>query len=649
MKTLHLTLATTVALALTTCLLALKASGQATVNTEARLIAVLKSGAPQQEKSDACRELARLGTKEAVPVLAALLGDEQLSHMARYGLETIPSPAVDQALRDALGTVKGRLRAGVITSIGVRRDAKAVNPVSKMLQDADPDVADAAARALGSIATKDAAQSLEAALASSSPASKLAVCEGLFRCAEMFLKTGERRDAMRVYDHLRARPDAAHQIRAAALRGAILARGPKGVPLLAEAIAGTDWILANAAARTAMELRTAAVTKVLAAALKSVAADRQVLILQTLGKRADPSALPAVLAAAGPGDLAVRLAALRTVAEIGDAAAAKSLPAFTCDPDHEVAETARQALASLPGKKTDDIILAMLRSGNAATKQAALDLIARRRMVSAVTTLQIAATDTDPKVRAAALKQMAELGGETELPVLLAQLVATTDAPTLDALEAALGTLCTRLAQPDACAAQLITRMAQAKPTQQAALLRVLGAVGGQKALATARAHVSNTNPEIHAAALDALGDWPTPDVAPELLALARSLSSDDEKLACLRSYLRWAADSDVTTAQRLAMCKDATNLVQRDQEKRLLLAALGGIKSPDAIAQALPFLESPPTREEACIAVVNIAEKMAQAEKLSPAVIAALQKVATTTTTTTVTKRAQTLLDADR
>ena len=68
---------------------------------EAKLIAVLKSGATQEEKSAACRQLARVATKQSVPVLASLLGDEKLSHMARYALETIRDPSVDDALRDA--------------------------------------------------------------------------------------------------------------------------------------------------------------------------------------------------------------------------------------------------------------------------------------------------------------------------------------------------------------------------------------------------------------------------------------------------------------------------------------------------------------------------------------------------------------------
>lgn len=47
-----------------------------------KLIAVIKSDAPQKEKVDACRQLGVIGTKDAVAPLAALLGDEKLSHIA---------------------------------------------------------------------------------------------------------------------------------------------------------------------------------------------------------------------------------------------------------------------------------------------------------------------------------------------------------------------------------------------------------------------------------------------------------------------------------------------------------------------------------------------------------------------------------------
>ena len=94
---------------------------------ERQLLAVLESNAPRAEKAITCKHLAVHGTKDAVPALAALLPDEQLTSWARIALEAIPDPAAAAALRRALGELKGRVLVGVINSIGVRRDAEAVD------------------------------------------------------------------------------------------------------------------------------------------------------------------------------------------------------------------------------------------------------------------------------------------------------------------------------------------------------------------------------------------------------------------------------------------------------------------------------------------------------------------------------------------
>jgi HEAT repeat protein len=184
---------------------------------EAKLIAVLKSDAPLKEKADACRELSLIGTKESVAPLAAMLGDEKVSHLARYGLEPIPDPAVDEALRTALGTLKGRPLIGVIGSLGVRRDKKAVESLAGLLKDSDDGVAQAAARALGRIGDAPATEALERALDVASPANRPAVSEGLFRCADHLVAHGKTKEARAICEKL-DRPDSPPQVRAAAAR-----------------------------------------------------------------------------------------------------------------------------------------------------------------------------------------------------------------------------------------------------------------------------------------------------------------------------------------------------------------------------------------------------------------------------------------------
>ena len=81
--------------------------------------------------------------------------------MARYGLQSIQDPAVDEVFRKALGTLKGRPLVGVIGSIGMRKDAKAVESLASLLKDANQEVAEAAARSLGKIGTGEASRALQ--------------------------------------------------------------------------------------------------------------------------------------------------------------------------------------------------------------------------------------------------------------------------------------------------------------------------------------------------------------------------------------------------------------------------------------------------------------------------------------------------------
>ena len=115
----------------------------------AKLVALLKDpGASVYARAKACQRLAVVGDRTAVPALAALLTDPQLSHYARFGLEPIPDPSADEALRGALEKVKGRLLVGVVNSIGRRKDARAIPALSRLVRDADTEVARAAEAAL---------------------------------------------------------------------------------------------------------------------------------------------------------------------------------------------------------------------------------------------------------------------------------------------------------------------------------------------------------------------------------------------------------------------------------------------------------------------------------------------------------------------
>ncbi len=163
---------------------------------ETALIDVLNSDASRNGKDYVCRKLQIIGTDTSVPTLAAMLGDKDHSHMARFALQSIPGEAASQALVDALGAVSNDLKVGVIGSLGVRGEDSAVAPLTKLLGNENSQVATAAANALGAIRTVAAAK----ALASVVPTD--AVTNATLCCAEGLLAGGDKTGAKTIYQKL---------------------------------------------------------------------------------------------------------------------------------------------------------------------------------------------------------------------------------------------------------------------------------------------------------------------------------------------------------------------------------------------------------------------------------------------------------------
>jgi HEAT repeat protein len=348
----------------------------------ARLIAVLQSEAAPLDKAKACQRLALIGTKEAVPALAALLTDERLSGYARFGLEPIADPSVDDALRDALGKLHGELLLGVINSIGYRRDAKAVAALARRLDDPAPEVALKSLAALGQIATPEAVDTLQRALSRDSAAVRAAAADACLTGAERLLAQDQREAPARLYDAVR-RADVAQQQRAAAARGAILTRQSAGVVLLLEQLKADDADAVGMALRTSRELPGSEVTRSLLAALDSLPSKRQALLLRAIGDRRDAAALPAIRARASRGPKEVRSAAIDVLGQLRDVSAASLVLEAALSGDSELAQAAQESLKQLRGRAVDEAVVARPDRADPKTRVVMLNLVGRLTIASA--------------------------------------------------------------------------------------------------------------------------------------------------------------------------------------------------------------------------------------------------------------------------
>lgn len=691
------------------------------------LIAVLKSGdSTRKDKAGACRLLSFIATKKAVPALASLLADEELNHMARYALEPIADPSVDDALLDALGKLKGKPLVGVIGSIGVRGETRGVQPLAKLLKSDDAMVAQAAGRALGHIGDAAAAKALGSALPGSAGDTKLAICEGMFRCAE----TLGGNEAAAIYDRLRALKDP-HQARAGGLRGAILTR-KDGLDLLEEYLKSKDYIMFSAAVQASAEMPGDKVTAALTGQLGKLSTDNQVLILGALAVRGDAAAIPAIAKAAKSGDKAVRIAAIEAMPPIGDASAMPALVALLGDSNSDIAEAAQANLAAMSGKRVDAAVMAMLADSDTKTQLTALDLIERRRMTNVAGALLKATKDNDESVRTAAIRMLGDLPGEVKFGVLVNLLLGAETSGEIRAAERALATTCKREAKPspgnvtirkavyrgiegggsadvtkkvaemvaagavsieasnsnfgdpaqgvvkqleieftangvthtetvregqsitllvgatpDALVDELCSAMGKARTQQKLALLRVLRAAQGAKALEAVRAAAKDSDSEVSSEAISILCGWPSAEVLPDVLKLAATARENKVKILAVRGAIRLIPLQDASVNKKLAGFKEILPLIQRDEEKRLLLGSLATVPTSDALAMAMAYLGNASTKNEACFAAVAIAEEISSKNATEAA--DAMEKVLKATTNNDLKKRAGAVLNKAR
>lgn len=577
---------------------------------EAELLAVLQSDAPPAEKALACKKLAIHGSDAAVPELASLLPNPQLSSWARIALEAIPGEASSKALRDAAGSLEGRLLVGMINSLGIRQDAEAVDLLTTKLQDEDAEVASAAAVALGSIGNDAATGSLRAALTSAPDKVRSAVAEGCVLSAERLHKTGDMVAAAELYDEVR-NADVPKQRILEATRGAILSRSQKGIPLLLELFQSEDKAMFQLALGTVREYPGNSVDPFLPDAVAKATPDRAALIIQAMADRPETVSLAAVLKAAEEGPRQVRLSAIDALQRVGNVSCLPSLLKTATGSDEDLATAARETLAVLPGSDVDAEIGNRLTNATASDHQILLQLAGQRRIGELVDEIEKALENRDASLRHSALIALGETVPLNNLSVLVAQVVRPQHSEDATVAQRALKAASIRMPDREACAAELTKALSRSPAASKVTLLEIISDVGGTTALQTLATASKSSDDQLQDAGSRLLGKWNSLAAAPVLLDLAKTGPAEKYRVRALRGYIGLARKFPMPHPQRAEMCRNAINATNRLPERRLVLEVLKIHPSGAGLKLANDVAKVPELKADATAAAKLIAQKI--------------------------------------
>jgi HEAT repeat protein len=421
------------------------------------------------------------------------------------------------------------------------------------------------------------------------------------------MAAGKQADAAELYDEIR-RADIPQQRILEATRGAILARGEQGIPLLIEQLKSPEKAMFRLGLSTARELPGNEVSEALAAELAAASPERAALIVSAIGDR-DDDALPlTVLLATLGGDPQVRLAAIQAVGKRGDANSVPSLLEIAANAEPELAEAAMTALTQLSGETVNDELARRLPSATGKSLEVLIETVGQRRINAAPELVKVI-NHSDESIRSAAIKALGATAGPQELAVLITETNNATSAADAELVGKALEMASVRMPDREATAAQLAAAMQDASMENKARILRILGAMGGQRALETIAAAAQGDDQELQDAGTRVLGEWMTADAAPHLYKIA---SSDNAyKTRALRGYLRIARQLDIPDAQRLDMCRKALAIAERTDERSLALEAMKRCPSAESIKLATSLVDDAQLRQRAVETAIFIGERI--------------------------------------
>ncbi|MHC4229789.1 MAG: HEAT repeat domain-containing protein [Planctomycetota bacterium] len=589
---------------------AIKAGPTGLKNLELSAIETIKGNASRMEKDHACRILRVIGTVDSVEPLGAMLADEELSHIARYALESMRYPQVDKALNDALDKTGGRVKVGIINTLAMRGGRQNVGNLVPLLKDTDAEVAGSAAWALGRIGSPQAVRALSECYKNAEKKMQDAAADGLLNAADQLVAKGSLPEALAIYKQL-DRANSPEHVRMGAFAGTIEAQPDKASDMLIEAVKSDDWKIRGMAIDMIVALKGEGVTERFSAGLDKLDADTQVLMIGALVGRGENDALrPVITKAVSSPNPQMRALAIKSLGDIGDAGSVKVLVNVIENGKSDEDKTlSASSLRRLPGKSINAQIVKSMKTSSPESKAGLIEILQDRDATEAVEELLVAGSNKDAGVRRAAFKALADLAGPKDRKALIKLLVNLKGDAGRTEAERAVISVSRNL--DEAAATEPILAEMDSKTATKCSMLRVLGGIGNAKGFAAVRQRLKDSNSEVRDTAVRALADWPDAAAAQTLLEVFQTTSNRTHRIVALRGCVRQLSLGTIPSADMLNICSELLKGADRPEEKKLVLACLAKSGDPGATELVEPLLADNRVKAEAELAMLGIIRNM--------------------------------------
>lgn len=402
---------------------------------------------PELVRLAALVQMPYFGTADAVPVLAALLGDPlpAIREQARCGLQNNPDPAANAPLRDALSKASDPVwELGLMQALVHRGDEASLPLLAERLDSKDPRIAALAAQGLGLFGDDGSLGQLIKAAGQADPRLKPARQSAAIRCAAR-LKSPESARAL-----LALWPDAANAAIRSDIFAALLARGDEAAAgeILAAVMAKPETPGAAAILHAAVISDRAPLSAAVVAALPKLPPRERLAVHSAFAGRGETRHEDDLLALAAELGGPERTTAVTYLASCGTE---KSLPFLAKEAQGgPTAAAAALAVNRLKVEGLDQRLLDSAGKGSGEEQLEAIRLLALRNPAGTeATLLQLAEPASPQGPRDAAVAALQTVGGY-DAALQLIRWVAEVPAAAVKPYQGAFRRLAPRISAADA-------------------------------------------------------------------------------------------------------------------------------------------------------------------------------------------------------
>jgi HEAT repeat protein len=511
-----------------------------------------------------------------------------------------------------MSRVEGRIRLGVIDSLGNRRAESAVSLLAELLLGPKEEEAIASAKALGKIASTAALSALSQAMSRSSGSIRDHIASSLLLCAEIQSAKGEKANVMDIYDGL-AKAELPLQIRQAAMRGMITSSGDMARKMITSALKGKneDWY-APAISMVKEYYDTSTIQEVLPV-LPGLPAEHQIQLLQALSGFRDDGVRSAILTAVKNKDPMVRITALEALETAGNFTAVEFLASHAASSKGKEQLAARNSLWGLKCGRADPTILTNLVKNLDESFQHELILaVSERRIKQGLQIMASRAQYSSDRNRLQAIRGLKNIASSADLPMLVNLLLGMNRETEQLEMASTVAAVASKTKRPTGKAMVVMDKLESATDVKgRKVLCRTLGKIGDDSSLPLLREALVDEDPELKDAAVRALAEWPTVSAREDLLHIAQTSGVPVHKVLALQAYIRMMGMEPYRSPEGAVQSFTEILDLTRPEEKKLILGILPTFSCPDALELAKSLLLDKEIKAEAQMAIEKIEEKL--------------------------------------